>query len=103
MARKHKEKGIAGLADGRGKSKLRSKMSEVEKPHVQNKLLQVWIKSKKLEVALLKDERIGRVGCINGIRQRKKYLAVQSVHKEDRCPIERLCGMISLNRFYYYK
>lgn len=40
--------------DGRGRNKLESEMTEVEKLRVQNKLLQAQIKDKEMEIALLK-------------------------------------------------
>ena len=52
--RKYEEKGIDGLADGRGRTRPESEMTEVEKLRVQNKLLQAQIKDKEMEIALLK-------------------------------------------------
>lgn len=43
------------------------------------------------------------MGCLNGVRQEKKYLAVSSVHKEKEYPINRLCDILKLNRSSYYK
>lgn len=52
--RKYEKKGLDGLADNRGRTKLQSEMSEVEKLKAQNKLLQAQIKDKEMEIALLK-------------------------------------------------
>lgn len=52
--RKYEEKGLAGLVDGRGRSKLENEMTEMEKLRAQNKLLQAQIKDKEMEIALLK-------------------------------------------------
>lgn len=52
--RKYEEKGIAGLVDGRGRTKAKSEMSEEEKLRAQNRLLQAQIQDKEMEIALLK-------------------------------------------------
>ena len=102
--RKYEEKGVAGLVDGRGRNKPESEMTEVEKLRVQNKLLQAQIKDKEMEIALLKKiERIGEVGCLSGVRQEKKHLAVRSVHEEKHYSVNRLCDILNLNRSSYYK
>lgn len=54
MGAKIRKKGLDGLADNRGRTKLQSEMSEVEKLKAQNKLLQAQIKDKEMEIALLK-------------------------------------------------
>lgn len=43
------------------------------------------------------------MGGLSGVRQKKKYPAVRSVHEEKRYPIKRLCDRIGLNRSSYYK
>lgn len=102
--RKYEEKGVAGLVDGRGRNKPESEMTEVEKLRVQSKLLQAQIKDKEMEIALLKKiERIGEVGCLSGVRQEKKHLAVRSVHEEKHYSVNRLCDILNLNRSSYYK
>lgn len=55
--RKYEEKGIDGLADGRGRTKTESEMDEIEKLRAQNKILQAQIKDKEIEIALLKKLR----------------------------------------------
>jgi transposase-like protein len=52
--RKYEEKGVDGLADGRGRTKPESEMNEIEKLRAQNKILQAQIKDKEMEIALLK-------------------------------------------------
>lgn len=52
--RKYEEKGVDGLADGRGRTKPESEMDEMEKLRAQNKILQAQIKDKEMEIALLK-------------------------------------------------
>ena len=52
--RKYEEKGVDGLADGRGRTKAESEMDELEKLRAQNKLLQAQIKDKEMEILLLK-------------------------------------------------
>lgn len=52
--RKFEEKGVDGLADGRGRSKPESEMTDVEKLRAENRLLQAQIKDKEMEIALLK-------------------------------------------------
>lgn len=52
--RKYEEKGVDGLADGRGRTKPESEMDEIEKLRAQNKILQAQIKDKEMEIALLK-------------------------------------------------
>lgn len=55
--RKYEEKGLAGLVDGRGRTKAESAMSEVEKLRAQNRLLHAQIQDKEMEIALLKKLR----------------------------------------------
>ena len=52
--RKFEEKGVDGLADGRGRIKPESEMTDVEKLRAENRLLQAQIKDKEMEIALLK-------------------------------------------------
>ena len=63
--------------------------------YLQAKLLRV-IQDKKIE-------RIGEVGCLSGVRQEKKHLAVRSVHEEKHYSVNRLCDILNLNRSSYYK
>lgn len=55
--RKYEARGLAGLVDGRGRSKPESEMSEVEKLRAQNKLLQAQVLDREMEIALLKKLR----------------------------------------------
>lgn len=54
---KYEEKGMDGLADGRGRTKPESEMDELEKLRAQNKILQAQIKDKEMEILLLKKLR----------------------------------------------
>ena len=52
--RKYKEKGAEGLADKRGKRKLESEMTELEKLRAENRMLEARNKRLELECAVLK-------------------------------------------------
>lgn len=52
--RKYKEKGADGLADKRGKRKLESEMTELEKLRAENRMLEARNKRLELECAVLK-------------------------------------------------
>ena len=43
------------------------------------------------------------MGCLSGVRQEKKHLAVRSVHEEKHYSVNRLCDILNLNRSSYYK
>lgn len=55
------------------------------------------------DCSVKKIERIGEVGCLSGVRQEKKHLAVRSVHEEKHYSVNRLCDILNLNRSSYYK
>lgn len=55
--RKYEEHGIEGLLDKRGKRKGISEMTESERLHAENRLLQAKLKQAKMEIALLKKVR----------------------------------------------
>jgi len=55
--RKYEAKGIDGLADGRGRTKPESEMTDTEKLQVQVKLLEAQLRDKQMEVDLLKKVR----------------------------------------------
>lgn len=52
--RKYEAKGIDGLADGRGRTKPESEMTDTEKLHAQVKILEAQLRDKEMEVELLK-------------------------------------------------
>lgn len=43
------------------------------------------------------------MGCLSGVHQEKKYLAIQYLHKKKGYPIDRLCSLLHMNRSSYYK
>lgn len=55
--RKFEAKGIDGLADGRGRTKPESEMTDTEKLQAQVKLLEAQLRDKQMEVDLLKKVR----------------------------------------------
>ena len=55
--RKYEAKGIDGLADGRGRTKPESEMTDTEKLQAQVKLLEAQLRDKQMEVDLLKKVR----------------------------------------------
>lgn len=55
--RKYEAKGIDGLADGRGRTKPESEMTDTEKLQVQVKLLEAQLRDKQMEIDLLKKVR----------------------------------------------
>ena len=63
--RKYKEKGAEGLVDKRGKRKLESEMTELEKLRAENRMLEARNKRLELECAVLKklEEIEGRWRC----------------------------------------
>lgn len=82
--RKYEEKGVAGLVDGRGRNKPESEMTEVEKLRVQKQAASSTDQRQgDGDCSVKKIERIGEVGCLSGVRQEKKHLAVRSVHEEN--------------------
>ena len=52
--RKYEDKGIDGLADGRGRSRPESEMTESEKLQAQVRMLEAQLRDKEMEVELLK-------------------------------------------------
>ena len=52
--RKYEEKGIDGLADGRGRTKPESEMTDAEKLQAQVRMLDVQLRDKEMEIELLK-------------------------------------------------
>lgn len=52
--RKYKEKGIDGLADGRGRTKPESEMTDTEKLQAQVRMLEAQLRDKEMEIELLK-------------------------------------------------
>ena len=52
--RKYKEKGIDGLADGRGRAKPESEMTDTEKLQAQVRILEAQLRDKEMEIELLK-------------------------------------------------
>ncbi len=52
--RKYKEKGIDGLADGRGRTKPESEMTDTEKFQAQVRMLEAQLRDKEMEIELLK-------------------------------------------------
>ena len=52
--RKYEEKGIDGLADGRGRSRPESEMTESEKLQAQVRMLEAQLRDKEMEIELLK-------------------------------------------------
>ncbi len=55
--RKYKEKGIDGLADGRGRTKPESEMTDTEKLQAQVRMLEAQLRDKEMELKLLKKVR----------------------------------------------
>lgn len=60
--KKYEEKGVNGLTDRRGKAKPESELTEEERLHQENKILQAKIKDQEMEIALLKKLRELRGG-----------------------------------------
>ena len=60
--KKYEEKGVSGLTDRRGKTKLESELTEAERLRQENKILQAKIKDQEMEIALLKKLRELRGG-----------------------------------------
>lgn len=52
--RKYEEKGIDGLADGRGRTKPESEMTDTEKLQAQVRMLEAQLRDKQMEIDLLK-------------------------------------------------
>lgn len=52
--RKYEEKGIDGLADGRGRTKPESEMTDTEKLQAQVRMLEAQLRDKEMEIELLK-------------------------------------------------
>ena len=52
--RKYEEKGIDGLADGRGRTKPESEMTDAEKLQAQVRMLDAQLRDKEMEIELLK-------------------------------------------------
>ena len=52
--RKYEEKGIDGLADGRGRTRPESEMTESEKLQAQVRMLEAQLRDKEMEIELLK-------------------------------------------------
>lgn len=52
--RKYEEKGIDGLADGRGRTKPESEMTDTEKLQAQVRILEARLRDKEMEIELLK-------------------------------------------------
>ena len=52
--RKYEEKGIDGLADGRGRTKPESEMTDAEKLQAQVRMLEAQLRDKEMEIELLK-------------------------------------------------
>ena len=52
--RKYEEKGIDGLADGRGRTRPESEMTESEKLQTQVRMLEAQLRDKEMEIELLK-------------------------------------------------
>ena len=55
--RKYEGKGIDGLADGRGRTKPESEMTDTEKLHAQVRMLEAQLRDKEMEIKLLKKVR----------------------------------------------
>lgn len=55
--RKYEEKGIDGLADGRGRTKPESEMTDTEKLQAQVRMLEAQLRDKEMEIKLLKKVR----------------------------------------------
>ena len=53
--RKYAEKGIDGLADGRGRTRPESEMSETKKLQAQVRMLEAQLRDKEMEIELLKE------------------------------------------------
>lgn len=60
--RKYEEKGVAGLADRRGKAKPEEELTEADRLRMENKILQAKIKDQEMEIKLLKKLRELRGG-----------------------------------------
>ncbi|MCC8075199.1 MAG: helix-turn-helix domain-containing protein [Clostridiales bacterium] len=52
--RKYEEKGIDGLADGKGRTKPESEMTDTEKLQAQVRMLEAQLRDKQMEIDLLK-------------------------------------------------
>ena len=52
--RKYEEKGIDGLADGRGRTKPESEMTDTEKLQAQGRILEAQLRDREMEIELLK-------------------------------------------------
>lgn len=52
--RKYEASGVDGLADGRGRTKPESEMTETEKLKAENRILQSKLKDKEMELAFIK-------------------------------------------------
>ena len=52
--RKYEEKGIDGLADGRGRTRPEREMTESEKLQAQVRMLEAQLRDKEMEIELLK-------------------------------------------------
>ena len=52
--RKYEEKGVKGLADGRGRAKPIEAMTETEQLKAENRILQAKLKDQEMELAFLK-------------------------------------------------
>ena len=55
--RKYEEKGIDGLADGRGRTKPESEMTDTEKLQAQVRILKAQLRDREMEIKLLKKVR----------------------------------------------
>lgn len=55
--RKYEKKGIDGLADGRGRTKPESEMTNTEKLQAQVRMLEAQLRDKEMEIELLKKVR----------------------------------------------
>ena len=60
--RKYEASGVDGLVDRRGKAKPEDELTEAERLHQENRMLQAKLKDKEMEIALLKKLRELRGG-----------------------------------------
>ena len=60
--RKYEAAGVDGLVDRRGKTKPKDELTEAERLHQENRMLQAKLKDKEMEIALLKKLRELRGG-----------------------------------------
>ena len=112
--RKYESKGEDGLEDRRGRRKPEKQLTDLEKAQRRIAELERINRRQEMELELLKKDEAFERTCLASLPKAKRiylmrkqkindYSLIQSLHDNNRWPINEMCAIMNISRSSYYR